>query len=190
MKNLQLDRPLAFIDVETTGLNPYSDGIVELSILKVSPDGSEDYRNHRVNPEVPIPSEATAIHSITDADVAEEPFFRQYAKGVRDFLEGCDIAGFNIIKFDLPFLEAEFARVNIEFTRRNRYLIDSQIIFHMRELRTLEAAYQKYCGKEMVNAHCAEEDAKASAEILNGQVDTHGQSPWHFWFQAPVLLSP
>ncbi len=110
MKNLRLDRPLAFIDVETTGLKPYSDRIVELSILKIHPDGREDYKNHRVNPEVPIPAEATAIHGITDADVAEEPFFRQYAKSIRDFLENCDIAGFNVIKFDLPCLEAEFAK--------------------------------------------------------------------------------
>jgi len=177
MKNLRLDRPLAFIDVETTGLKPYSDRIVELSILKIHPDGREDYKSHRVNPEVPIPTEATAIHGITDADVAEEPFFLQYAKSVRDFLEDCDIAGFNVIKFDLPCLEAEFARANIEFTRRNRYLIDSQVIYHMREPRTLEAAYQKYCGKEMVNAHRAEEDAKATAEILDSQLEMYQDLP-------------
>lgn len=177
MKNLRLDRPLAFIDVETTGLNPYSDRIIELSILKIHPDGSEDYKSHRVNPEIPIPAEATAIHGITDADVAEEPYFHQYAKSIRDFLEDCDIAGFNVIKFDLPCLEAEFARTNIEFTRRNRYFIDSQVIYHMREPRTLEAAYQKYCGKEMVNAHCAKEDAKATAEILDSQLEIYQDLP-------------
>ncbi len=173
MKNLRLDRPLAFIDVETTGLNPYSDRIVELSILKIYPDGSEDYKSHRINPQIPIPAEATAIHGITDADVAEEPYFYQYARSIRDFLEDCDIAGFNVIKFDLPCLEAEFARANIEFTRRDRYLIDSQVIYHIREPRTLESAYQKYCGKEMVNAHCAEADAKATAEILDSQLEIY-----------------
>ena len=177
MKNLRLDRPLAFIDVETTGLKPYSDRIVELSILKIHPDGREDYKSHRANPEVPIPTEATAIHSITDADVADEPFFRQYVKSIRDFLENCDIAGFNVIKFDLPCLEAEFARANVEFTRRNRYIIDSQVIYHMREPRTLGAAYQKYCGKEMVNAHRAEEDAKATAEVLDSQLEMYPDLP-------------
>ncbi len=112
-----------------------------------------------------------------DADVAEEPFFRQYAKSIRDFLENCDIAGFNVIKFDLPCLEAEFARANIEFTRRNRYLIDSQIIFHQREPRNLQAAYQKYCNMDMVNAHSAEEDAKVSAEVLDGQLEMYQDLP-------------
>jgi len=177
MKNLNLDRPLAFIDVETTGLNPYVDRIVELSILKIHPDGSKEYKSHRVNPEMPIPPEATTVHGITDADVAGEPFFHRYAKSVRDFLDGCDIAGFNVIKFDLPCLEREFIRANIEFTRQGRYLIDSQVIYHKREPRNLEAAYQKYCGKEMVNAHCAEEDAKASAEILNGQLEMYQDLP-------------
>ncbi len=177
MKNLRLDRPLAFIDVETTGLNPYSDRIVELSILKTHPDNRKDYKSHRFNPETPIPTEAIAIHGITDADVAEEPAFRQYAKSVRDFLEDCDIAGFNVIKFDLPFLEAEFARANIEFSRQDRYLVDSQVIYHQCDPRDLQAAYRKYCSKEMENAHSAEEDAKASAEILDGQLEIHEDLP-------------
>ena len=132
LKNLKLERPLAFIDVETTGLKPFSDKIVELSILKVHPDGSEEYKSHRVNPGMPIPAEATAIHGITDADAAKEPAFRQYAKSICDFLDDCDIAGFNVIKFDLPFLEAEFARANVDFSRQGRFLVDSQIIFHQR----------------------------------------------------------
>ena len=106
-RNLTLDKPLAFIDVETTGLKPTSDRIVELSVLKVRPDGTREYKSHRTNPEVPIPAETTDIHGITDGDVACEPNFKQYAKGIRDFLDGCDISGFNVIKFDLPFLEAE-----------------------------------------------------------------------------------
>ena len=177
MKNLQLERPLAFIDVETTGLSPYSDRIVELSILKIHPNGSEEYNSHRINPEIPIPAETTAIHGITDDEVAGEPVFRQYATSIRDFLEDCDISGFNVIKFDLPFLEAEFTRANVEFSRQGRYLIDSQVIYHQRDPRDLPAAYKKYCGKEMDNAHNAEEDAKAAAEVLDGQLETHRDLP-------------
>jgi len=177
VKNLRLERPLAFIDVETTGRNPYSDRIVELSILKISPDGNEEYKSHRINPGIPIPEETTAIHRITDADVAEEPPFQQYARSIRDFLEGCDISGFNVINFDLPCLEAEFARSNVDFSRKNRYLIDSMVIFHQREPRNLKAAYLKYCGKEMENAHSAKEDAKVSSEILDSQLDMYKDLP-------------
>ncbi len=177
LRNLQLDRPIAFIDVETTGLRPYADRIVELSILKIHPDGSKEYKSHRINPGIPIPPATTAIHGINNADVADEPTFRQYAKGIRDFLENCDIAGFNVIKFDLPCLETEFSRANVEFSRQGRYLIDSQIIFHQREPRSLQAAYQKYCGKEMKNAHSAEEDAKVSAEVLDGQLEMYQDLP-------------
>ena len=177
MKNLKLERPIAFIDVETTGLSPYSDRIVELSILKIHPDGTEEYKSHRINPGIPIPAEATAVHGITDAEVAGEPMFQQYAKSIRDFLDGCDIAGFNVIKFDLPCLEAEFARAGIEFSRRGRQLVDSKVIYHQRDPRDLQAAYQKYCGKDMVSAHSAEEDAKASAEILDGQLEMYKDLP-------------
>lgn len=177
MKNLQLDRPLAFIDVETTGLNPYSDRIVELSILKFHPGGKEEYHSRRVNPGIPIPPEATAVHGITDEDVANEPKFGNYAKSICDFLEGCDIAGFNVIKFDLPFLEAEFFRAGVGFSRQGRYLVDSQVIYHQRDPRNLGAAYQKYCGREMENAHKAEEDAKAAAEILDGQLRMYQDLP-------------
>jgi DNA polymerase-3 subunit epsilon len=177
MKNLRFDKPLTFIDVETTGLNPYSDRIVELSILKIHPDGTEEYKSHRINPEIPITAETTAIHGITNADVVSEPAFHQYARSIRDFLEDCDIAGFNVIKFDLPFLEAELARANVEFSRQGRYLIDSQVIYHQRDPRNLQAAYKKYCGKEMDNAHSAEADAKAAAEILNGQLEMYQDLP-------------
>jgi len=177
LKNLKLERPIAFIDVETTGTNPHSDRVVELSILRIQPDGKEEYKSHRVNPGVPIPPEATAVHGITDADVANLPAFRQYAKGVGDFLEGCDIAGFNVIKFDLLCLEAEFARANVEFSRQGRHLVDSMVIFHQREPRDLEAAYRKYCDGEMENAHHAEEDAKAAAEVLDGQLGMYGDLP-------------
>ncbi|MFC1993709.1 zinc-binding dehydrogenase [Chloroflexota bacterium] len=161
LKNIKLERPLAFIDVETTGLKTFSDKIVELSILKIHPDGNEEYKSHRVNPGIPIPAEATAIHGITDTDVAKEPTFPRYAKSICDFLEGCDIAGYNVIKFDLPLLEAEFARANVDFSKQGRFLVDSKVIYHQREPRDLQAAYMKYCGKEMENAHCAESDAAA-----------------------------
>jgi DNA polymerase-3 subunit epsilon len=177
LKNLKLERPIVFIDVETTGISPNSDRVVELSVLRVQPDGSEEYKSHRVNPGVPIPAEATAVHGITDTDVAGEPAFGQYAKSVRDFMEGCDIAGFNVIKFDLPFLEAEFARASVGFSREGRHLVDSMVIFHQREPRDLQAAYRKYCNKEMENAHCAVEDAKASAEILDGQLEMYQDLP-------------
>lgn len=177
LKNLKLDRPIAFIDIETTGLRPYADRIVELSILKIHPDGSEEYKNHRINPEIPIPAETTAVHGITDADVAGEPVFRQYANSIRDFLDNCDMAGFSVIKFDLPCLEAEFARANVDFSRQGRYLIDSQIIYHLRDPRNLQAAYKKYCDKDMVNAHSAEEDAKVSAEVLDGQLEMYDDLP-------------
>jgi len=177
LENLKLERPIAFIDVETTGLNPYTDRIVELSILKIHPGGNEEYKSHRVNPEMPIPAATTAVHGITDADVANEPTFRQYATSIRDFLEACDISGFTVIKFDLPCLEAEFARANVEFSRKGRYLIDSQVIYHQREPRNLQAAYRKYCGKEMANAHNADEDAKASAQVLDGQLEMYPDLP-------------
>jgi DNA polymerase-3 subunit epsilon len=177
LKNLKLDRPIAFIDVETTGVNPNTDRVVELSVLKVHPDGKREYHSHRVNPGVPIPAEATAVHGISDADVAKEPAFRQYAKSIRDFLEGCDIAGFNVIKFDLPCLEAEFTRAGVEFSRKGRSLVDSMVIYHQRDPRDLKAAYRKYCGKELKNAHCAEEDATATVEILDGQLEVHPDLP-------------
>ena len=177
LENIKLERPIAFIDVETTGVNPNSDRIIELSILKIHPDKTEEYKSHRINPGVPIPAEATAIHHITDADVAEEPLFNQYAKSVGDFLEGCDMAGFNIIKFDLPCLEAEFLRADVDFSRKGRNLVDSMVIFHQRERRDLGAAYRKYCGGDMENAHCAEEDAKAAAQVLDGQLEMYEDLP-------------
>lgn len=179
LKNLRLERPLAFIDVETTGLKPSSDRIVELSILKIQPDGSREYKSHRINPEIPIPANATAIHGITDADLVQEPKFNQYAKGIRDFLDECDIAGFNVIKFDLPFLEAEFKRAGVEFSRQGRQLIDSQVLYHLLEPRDLRAAYFRYCGKELEASHTAEGDATAAAEILDGQLEKHPELPKH-----------
>jgi len=177
LKNLALDRPLAFIDVETTGLKPDSDRIVELSVLKVHPNGNTEYKSHRINPEIPIPAEATNIHGITDDDVSDEPKFKKYAKSLKDFLEDCDISGFNVIRFDLPFLEAEFYRASVEFSRHNRRLIDSKVLYHLLEPRDLQAAYLKYCGREMTLKHTAEGDATAAAEILDKQLEMHPELP-------------
>ena len=183
LENLKLERPIAFVDVETTGTKPHLDRIVELSILRIEPNGSVEYKSHRVNPGVPIPAETTAIHGITDTDVAEEPTFRQYAKSLQDFLIGCDISGFNAITFDLPFLEAEFARAGLDYTFQGRQIVDSMVIFHQKVsrdeigTRNLKAAYLKYCGKELKDAHGAENDVTASAEILDGQIVTHSDLP-------------
>lgn len=177
LEDLALERPLAFIDVETTGLKPSVDRVIELSILKIHPDGNREYKSHRINPEIPIPADATDIHGITDADIRSEPTFRHYAKSIRDFLEGCDIAGFNVIKFDLPFLEAEFKRAGVGFSRMDRQLIDAQVLFHLMEPRDLRAAYLKYCGRKMEIEHTAEGDATAAAEILDGQLAKHPELP-------------
>ena len=183
LKNLKLERPMAFIDLETTGNRYYADRIVEFSVLKIWPDGTEEYKSRRVNPEIPISAEATSKHGFTNADLEREPTFRQIAKGICEFLEGCDFSGFNILEFDLPLLEHEFERVGIKFSRDNRQIVDSMAIFHMREPfdpnmpRNLEVAFKKYCDKEMANAHCSDSDVRASAEVLDGQLEMYGDLP-------------
>lgn len=177
MKNLQFDRPIAFIDLETTGLSLSSDRIVELTVLKIHPDGSEMLRSVRINPEMSIPKAATAIHGITDEDVADKPRFRQYASSLRDFLDGCDIGGFSVKRFDLPLLEAEFRRVGVEFSRQGRCILDTQVIYHKLEPRDLAAAYRKYCGKELKASHTSEADVRAAVEILECQLDMQTELP-------------
>jgi DNA polymerase-3 subunit epsilon len=169
--NLSLDRPIAFIDLETTGLNSSFDRIIELSVLKIHPDGSEEMKSVRVNPEIPISAGATKIHGIKDADVAGEPTFRQYAKNLMAFLDGCDLSGFNAIRFDLPMLRAEFVRVGMELNLENRKVVDPMVIFHQMEPRDLGAAYKKYCGKTLDDAaHTSAGDVRAAMEILDAQV--------------------
>ena len=171
--NLNLKRPLAFIDLETTGLNVSSDRIVELSVLKVSPNGKEEWMSTRINPEMPIPPKTTAIHGIKDEDVAKSPLFREIAKNLMAFLEGCDLAGYNAIKFDIPVLAEEFLRANFDFNFRKRRYIDVQVIFYKKEQRTLEAAYQFYCMKELKDAHSSKADTAATFEILKSQLDRY-----------------
>ena len=167
---LNLKNPLVFFDLETTGINISRDKIVEASFLKVYPNGKEEIRTYRINPEMHIPEESTAIHGITDEDVKDCPTFKQLAKTLADFLEGCDMAGFNSSRFDVPMLAEEFLRAGVEFDISKRKFVDVQIIFHKKEQRTLEAAYRFYCDKELDNAHSAEADAVATYEVLKSQL--------------------
>lgn len=173
MTNLKLNRPLAFIDLETTGVNVASDRIVEIAILKLHPNGDRDSKCMKINPTIPIPPESTTFHHITDDDVKDCPTFKQAAPMLYAMIDGCDLAGYNSNKFDFPLLAEEFLRADIEFDLSNRKLIDVQNIFHKMEQRTLSAAYQFYCGKPLVNAHTAEADTLATYEILEAQVQKY-----------------
>ncbi|PZC51123.1 MAG: DNA polymerase-3 subunit epsilon [Chloroflexi bacterium] len=177
MPELILERPLLFVDLETTGLNTGLDRIVELTVLKRHPDGTEEIRSKRINPGIPIPFGATAVHGITDEDVAHEPPFQQYARSLREFIDGCDFAGFNAKRFDLPMLESEFRRANVEFSLDDAKIVDSMAIFHHFERRDLAAAYLKYCGKELEEAHSSAADIKATAEILDAQMEYYPELP-------------
>jgi DNA polymerase-3 subunit epsilon len=170
---LNLRRPIAFIDLETTGINVSSDRIVEISVLKISPNGKEEWMTTRINPEMPIPAKSTAIHGINDRDVAESPTFKEIAKNLATFLEGTDLAGFNAIKFDIPVLAEEFLRVKIDFNFLKHKYVDVQVIFHKKEQRTLAAAYQFYCKRELENAHSSKADTQATFEVLKAQLDRY-----------------
>ncbi len=183
LENIKLDKPIAFIDLETTGIRYYSDRIVEFSVLILQPDGTEEYKSRRVNPEIPIPTEATNVHGISNIDIESEPTFRQLAKGICKFIDNYDLSGFNILDFDLPLLECEFKRVGIEFSRNNRQIIDTMTIYHNRvpydpnASRNLEAAYLFYCGKELTDAHSADSDVRTCAEVLVGQINMYDDLP-------------
>lgn len=170
---LNLKNPLVFFDLETTGINISKDRIVELSFLKVFPDGTEEIKSKLINPEMPIPPESTAIHGITDEDVKDCPTFKQIAKSLAQQLEGCDMAGFNSNRFDVPMLAEEFLRVGVDFDMSKRKFIDVQVVFHKKEPRTLEAAYKFYCNKELVDAHSAEADTRATYEVLKSQLERY-----------------
>lgn len=171
--DLNLKRPLAFLDLETTGINVSTDRIVEFSILKISPNGKEEWMISRVNPEMPIPPKTTAIHGISDEDVVNSPLFREIGNKVAAFIEGCDLAGYNAVKFDIPVLAEEFLRADIEFNFKKRRYIDVQVIFHKMEQRTLVAAYKFYCSKELVDAHSSKADTAATFEVLKSQLDRY-----------------
>jgi len=167
---LNLKIPICFFDLETTGVNIAHDRIIEIAIIKVMPSGETIRKTSLLNPTIPIPPESTAIHRITNEDVKDKPVFKEVAREYARFMEGCDLAGFNILKFDVPMLVEEFLRADVEFDYSRKKIIDSQKIFHLMEKRTLSAAYKFYCQKEMVNAHSAESDTKASMEVLLAQI--------------------
>lgn len=178
MIKLNLKRPLAFFDIESTGVNVASDRIVEISILKAMPDGTEQIKTMRINPGIPIPLEASLVHGIYDEDVAHEPNFKQAGEELARFLDDCDLAGYNSNKFDIPLLVEEFLRAGIDFEVDDRHFVDVQNIFHQMEQRTLKAAYQFYCGRNLENAHSAEADIKATYEVLLAQIERYENKEW------------
>jgi DNA polymerase-3 subunit epsilon len=171
---LNLKNPLVFFDLETTGINVASDRIVEISWLKILPSGQEISHTQLVNPTIPIDPRATAIHGISDEDVKDKPTFKEIAKSLVRELEGCDLAGYNSNKFDIPLLAEEFLRAEVDFDMSRRKFIDVQVIFHKMEQRTLSAAYKFYCEKDLEEAHTAEADTRATYEILKAQLDRYG----------------
>ncbi len=170
---LNLRNPLVFFDLETTGINPATDRIVEICYLKVNPNGSEESKTILVNPGMPIPAQATAIHGISDADVANCPTFKEIAKVLARDIEGCDLAGYNSNRFDIPLLAEEFLRAEVDIDMSKRKFVDVQTIFHKMEQRTLAAALKFYCEKDLEDAHSAEADTKATYEVLKAQLDRY-----------------
>ena len=172
---LQLNKPIVFFDLETTGIKVAVDRIVEISILKIFPNGNKESKTWLVNPTVPIPEETTLIHGITNEKVVNEPTFSELSDDIYRLIENCDLAGFNSNKFDIPLLAEEFLRAGIEFNMKNRKAVDIQNIFHKLEQRTLIAAYKFYCDKELTNAHSAKADTNATYEILLAQLDKYAE---------------
>ena len=170
---LNLKNPLVFFDLETTGIDIAKDRIVEISMVKVMPNGEEIVKTRRINPGMPIPPESTAIHGITDEDVKDCPKFKEIAKSLAAQIEGCDLAGFNSNRFDIPMLAEEFLRAGVDVDLNRRKFIDVQTIFHKMEQRNLTAAYKFYCNKDLTNAHSAEADTMATYEVLKAQLDRY-----------------
>ena len=175
MMELIKERPLVFFDLEATGVNILNDRIVEISVVKIFPDGRREVKTRRINPEMHIPEEASAIHGIYDKDVVNEPTFRAISKNFFIYLEDCDLGGYNITKFDIPMLTREFSRAGLTFTTANRRIIDAYNIFCRMEPRNLSAAYKFFCGKDMKDAHSAEADTLATVEIFEGEIKRYSQ---------------
>lgn len=171
--SLPLQRPMACVDLETTGVSITQDRIVEISIIKIHPNGEREIKTRRINPGIPIPKEASEVHGIYDEDVANEPSFKSLANGIKQFLDNCDLCGFNSNKFDFPILTEEFLRAGLDVNFRDRHLVDVQQIFFKKEPRNLSAAYRFYCDKELQNSHSAEADALATVEILYAQLNRY-----------------
>lgn len=174
---LQLKKPIVFFDVETTGLNTASDRIVEISLLRVNPNDVEEQKTYRINPEMEISQESIGVHGITNEDVANAPTFKQVAKEIARFIEGCDLAGYNSHKFDIPLLAEEFLRADMDVDLRKHRFVDAQVIFMKKEPRTLTAAYKFYCNRSHDNAHSAGDDTIATYEVLKGQLDMYEDLP-------------
>jgi len=170
---LILERPIAFIDLETTGINISTDKIVEIAIVKITPDGKKTVKRKLLNPQMPIPKASTDIHGITDEMVKDAPTFKQAANEIKQFLEQCDLGGYNSNRFDVPMLIEEFLRIGLDFSTTGRKMVDVQKVFHLMEQRTLGAAYKFYCNKTLEGAHSAEVDATATWEILLAQVERY-----------------
>jgi DNA polymerase-3 subunit epsilon len=168
--NLQLSRPICFLDLETTGINVSTDKIVEIAIVKISPDGTQVIKRKLINPEMPIPKSASDIHGISDEMVKDAPTFKSVANEIKQFIEGADLAGYNSNRFDIPMLNEEFLRAGVSVDVESRKLLDVQKVFHMMEQRTLTAAYKFYCQKNLDDAHSAEADAVATWEVLEAQL--------------------
>ncbi|MDE2039014.1 MAG: 3'-5' exonuclease [Elusimicrobia bacterium] len=174
---IALERPLVFFDLEATGVSPEKDRIVDIALVKRHPDGREEVFSALVNPGMPIPREAVAVHHIDDGMVAGAPRFSEVAPRVLEFIGDADLGGFNIMRFDVPLLQAELARCGHALALEGRRLVDSQVIYHRMERRTLSAAYQFYCGKPLADAHRAEPDARASLEVFFGQLTRYPELP-------------
>ena len=170
---LNLNKPICFFDLETTGINITKDRIVEISILKVSPNGTEEKKTWLVNPEMPIPAVVVAVHGITNEKVANEPTFKELAKEINSWIKDADLGGFNSNRFDIPLLAEEMLRADVDFDMKNRQSVDVQTIFHKMEQRTLTAAFKFYCDKSLEDAHSAEADTMATYEVLKAQLDRY-----------------
>jgi len=174
---LNTDKPIAIFDIEATGINFRTDRIVELAIVKLMPDGARETHGFLVNPERPIPAEATAVHGFTDTDVKDCPTFVQIAPRIAELLDGCDLGGYNVIHYDIPMLQSEFERAAVPFEVEGRRIIDAQKIFHKREPRDLTAALQFYCGATHTGAHGALSDVEATIRVLEGQMERYPDLP-------------
>ena len=173
--NLKLTRPICFFDLETTGINISKDRIVEISVLKVFPDGKEESKTWIVNPEMKIPKEVTVIHGISDEDVQGKPTFKELAKEINNLIKDSDLGGFNSNRFDIPLLAEEMLRADLDFDMKNKLSVDVQTIFHKMEQRTLTAAYKFYCDKNLEDAHSAEADTNATYQVLKAQLERYEQ---------------
>lgn len=170
---LNLKNAIAFFDLEATGTNISTDRIVEISIVKLHPDGSQDIMTEQVNPGVPIPPEVSLIHGIYDSDVRDKAYFKDIARDVLNFIGKADLAGFNVLKYDIPLLSEEFHRAGLDFDLEKRNLLDAQKIFHLMEKRNLTSAYKFYCGKKLENAHSAEADTLATLDVFQAQIERY-----------------